>query len=143
MKSFKKIFLIPVFLFIPILLFGINPQVTKAATVENLQAQINALLVQIAQLRQQLAQMREASTTWCHTFNTNLKIGDSGQDVFALNEILIRGGYVGVDHSNYFSEKTASVVVHFQEKYASEILAPLGLIRGTGFVGPATRAKLN
>ncbi|MBI1866227.1 MAG: hypothetical protein HYS02_00470, partial [Candidatus Staskawiczbacteria bacterium] len=42
-----------------------------------------------------------------------------------------------------FDERLASAVSEFQEKYASEILAPYGLKRGTGYVGPSTRKKLN
>ena|GEM_PF-5217731 len=39
------------------------------------------------------------------------------------------------------SQKTA--VAQFQQKYASEILAPYHLTRGSGNVGKATLSKLN
>jgi len=42
-----------------------------------------------------------------------------------------------------FLSLTRAAVIRFQEKYTSEILAPLGLRRGTGFIGPMTRAKIN
>jgi len=42
-----------------------------------------------------------------------------------------------------FLQLTQSAVIRFQEKYANEILKPLGLERGTGFLGAMTRAKIN
>lgn len=84
------------------------------------------------------------STTavWCHDFNTNLKVGDSNAEVSALKTVLQKEG-LDSSTSMTFDEDTASAVSGFQQKYASEILAPVGLKYGTGFVGPSTRAKLN
>src|SRR3989344_1136949 len=91
---------------------------------------------------------------WCHTFNVNLKINDSDKspvgegEIGALRSALTREGFeIGDEHSSnfptYFGESTAAAVTGFQEKYKSEILAPIGLAHGTGYVGPATRKKLN
>ncbi|PIS34818.1 MAG: hypothetical protein COT37_00645 [Parcubacteria group bacterium CG08_land_8_20_14_0_20_43_9] len=41
----------------------------------------------------------------------------------------------------YFATKRA--VIRFQERYADEILYPLGLPSGTGYVGASTRSKIN
>ena len=79
------------------------------------------------------------------SFNRNLGLGMSGDDVKALQEILINEGVweSEVDATGYFGSITKSAVIKYQEKYAAEILEPLGLTNGTGFVGSSTRAHLN
>ena len=42
-----------------------------------------------------------------------------------------------------FLTKTRLAIIRFQEKYASEILTPSGLNKGTGYVGQRTRIKIN
>lgn len=85
--------------------------------------------------------------TWCHTFNTNLQIGNSSNEVAALQTALSKQGFgfsLEADKVGFrFGEGTASAVTAFQEKYKSIILTPNGLLHGTGYVGAATRAKLN
>lgn len=73
-----------------------------------------------------------------------LKIGFSGMDVKGLQEFLIREGHLqGGYNTGYFGRLTERAVRDFQEKYASEILMPLGLDKGTGIVGIFTRKKIN
>jgi hypothetical protein len=143
---FRKCLLISAFLSIFILPFLANAPAATAITADEIRAQINALLAQIQQLQEQLAQIQGATSTWCHTFNVNLKVGDSGDEVVALQTALAKDGANNWEYKGYdgvFDEMTASVVTGFQQKYESEILTPLGLKYGTGYVGPATRAKLN
>ncbi len=47
------------------------------------------------------------------------------------------------NRTDRYTEATAAAVSAFQLKYKSEILDPNGLTAPTGYVGPATRAKLN
>jgi hypothetical protein len=118
--------------------------VAKAATAEELLKEIARLQALIAQLQKQLAEIQGKPAVWCHDFNVNLKIGDSGSEVEALQTALTKEGFnVGGDTPGEFGEYTASAVVGFQEKYKDEILIPWGLTHGTGFVGKTTRAKLN
>jgi len=76
---------------------------------------------------------------------TELKVGDKGYEVELLQmwlkqdrDVYPRGLVTG-----FFGNLTKEAVIRFQEKYASEILAPQGLTRGTGVVDLYTRIKLN
>lgn len=118
------------------------PSISSAQTVAGLQAQIQALLAQVQALQAQLTQLQGGTTTWCHTFNTNLGVGASGPEVTALQTALQKEGFSVAISGNY-DEQTAAAVTGFQEKYKDEILTPNNLQYGTGYVGPSTRAKLN
>lgn len=74
----------------------------------------------------------------------DLRQGLSGDDIKTLQQKLVEEGvYPEGLITGYFGSLTKQAVIRFQEKYASEILAPLGLTNGTGVVGPLTRKKLN
>lgn len=125
----------------------------SAATVDELTAQINSLLSTIAALQSQLATLSGgSSTTGSYTFTKDLKMGDTGTDVMNLQKVLNSSADTQVaatgvgssgNESSYFGALTKAAVIKFQNKYASEVLTPLGLTAGTGYVGAATRAKLN
>jgi peptidoglycan hydrolase-like protein with peptidoglycan-binding domain len=77
-------------------------------------------------------------------FSSDLSVGMENEDIKKLQQILVdEGVYPEGKISGYFGNLTQAAVVRFQEKYKSEILAPAGMDKGTGYVGPATRTKLN
>lgn len=139
-----KSFLIVVVLTIAILCFGVA---AKAQTTD-VQALIAQLQSQIAQLTQQTAQLQAqqgATTTWCHTFDINLKIGSKNNEVPYLKTALIKEGLLkdSKNQNNVFDGQTFLAVIKFQEKYASDILTPLKLKHGTGNFDSTTRKKMN
>lgn len=127
----------------------------SAATVEELTAQISSLLAMISTLQAQLGSMSGGTTTTTgvsYTFTKNLKQGDTGADVMNLQKVLnmssdtqvsVSGAGAPGSESSYFGPATKAAVIKFQNKYASEVLSPVGLSAGTGYVGASTRAKLN
>ena len=75
-------------------------------------------------------------------FNQNLSLGMKGEDVKALQEMLIKEGVwprSDIEATGYFGSITREAVINYQEKYALEILEPIGLKNGTGFFGSFTR----
>lgn len=78
-------------------------------------------------------------------FSKSLKRGDQGPDVVALQHVLMLEGLFPANQNftGYFGDLTFSGVVALQQKYASEILTPIGLNHGSGFVGASTLKWLN
>src|SRR3989344_8304467 len=118
-------------------------------TADELQAQIQILLAQIATLQSQLTTL-QGGTTGAGlglSFSTDLKVGSTGQDVknlqIALNsdsatQIAASGVGSPGNESTYFGSLTKAAVIKFQNKYAADVLTPVGLTAGTGYVGSMT-----
>ncbi len=135
----------------------------QAATAEELAAQIAALQSQLASLQGQLGTTSTTTTTTTTgttsvaacagvTFTRNLTLGSTGTDVKCLQALLNKDAATAVAttgtgsagfETEYFGGLTKTAVIKFQNKYAAEVLTPVGLTAGTGFVGAQTRAKLN
>ena len=117
---------------------------------------ISRLSAQIEQLKRQIAEYQAKinailgsgnSSFACSEIKNNLYFGLKGnQEVSCLQEFLKNQGAdiypEGLVTGNFLS-LTQQAIIRFQEKYASEILAPLGLVKGTGYVGQMTRNKIN
>lgn len=123
------------------------PAYTQAQTRED-------LLSQLAQLRAQLAELIAQTTAspLVGSFSRNLQLGDRGDDVRLLQQVLNQNPATQVAtegfgapnaETTYFGQRTYQAVLRFQTLHASAILAPLNLSTPTGFVGPATRAILS
>ncbi len=130
-----------------------------SASIEETQKEselIQKLLARIAELKAGIARVQAEINAILRSrgekpifqeFEHNLYYGlRDNQEVGRLQEFLKNQGLEiypeGLVTGNFLS-LTRAAVIRFQEKYASEILAPLELIKGTGFVGRATRAKIN
>ena len=88
------------------------------------------------------------------TFQKSLKIGDMvypdvnylqyflDQDV--INTVVANSGPGSANNTtSFFGNKTADAVSRFQTLYASEVLAPAGLMIPTGYFGKLSMAKVN
>ena len=116
-------------------------QMTRAEILAAI-ARIRAL---IADLQKQLTALTGTTTSTfsCTQITKNLFYSISNDpQVKCLQEILKSQGYTVVVSGNYDAATKAAVAL-FQQKYASEILAPYHLTRGSGNVGNATRSKIN
>ncbi|MEK7124564.1 MAG: peptidoglycan-binding protein [Patescibacteria group bacterium] len=123
---------------------------------ENNDALIQKLLAQIEGLKKQISELMAKRTqavlgqstvnNSCLSITLNLSAGAAGGEVSCLQKFLKNQGYEIYPEglvTGYFGSLTKSAVIRFQEKYKNEILSPLGFSSGTGFVGLATRNKIN
>ncbi|HJN62464.1 MAG TPA: hypothetical protein QGH92_02675 [Candidatus Parcubacteria bacterium] len=127
------------------------PIITKPIsemTVSELLAKIAEIQAMIVQLQVQLAALNNnPGQISCQAITDNLYYGlMSDNRVKCLQEFLVSQGSdiypQGLTTGNFLS-LTKTAVIKFQEKYAAEILTPLELEQGTGFVGISTRDKIN
>ena len=129
---------------------------SAAPTEEELRTQIAELEKTVAELSKKLESIAvERGATGQQTndiFLRNLAEGDTGDDVRALQTVLnvdprteVAAGGPGSrgKETTTFGPLTKHAVKRFQELYASDVLLPLGLSSGTGYVGASTRKKLN
>jgi hypothetical protein len=108
--------------------------------------QIETLKNTIAELEVQISIIREQRVAKMKIHN-NLFFGmRNSTEVQRLQKFLkAQGSEIypeGLVTGNFFN-LTKAAVIRFQNRHKAEILTPIGLERGTGFVGPKTRAKIN
>lgn len=86
-----------------------------------------------------------------YLFTQDLSMGADSAEVMQVQKFLNGKGFMVASagagspgmETTYFGSLTSAAVAAFQNAYASEILAPVGLTAGTGYWGPSTRAKAN
>lgn len=137
--SIKKITSFGVSAMTVIMLSGSLIMPVQAATVADLQAQINALLAQIQALQTQLASAQGTTTTT--TFTKDLTLGSKGDEVTALQNLLISANkgakaaaLAAVGATGYFGSLTQAALAEYQ--------AAVGISPAAGYFGPKTRAYI-
>ena len=120
--------------------------------IEDLLAQVQELKAQIASLQAKIVAILSkgtagaSSSTGFSSFSQNLFYGIKSLKISRLQEFLCNQGaeiYPEGLVTGYFGPLTKAAVIRFQEKYRGEILEPLDLNKGTGYVGKLTRRKIN
>ena len=135
------------------LLFG-SFSIVKAKTAEEILAKIAELKAQIAELKVQLIEIQGEEPAAFEgippdfIFKGKPRYGMKNNEIKYLQIIL--KAKIGpptypenVPATGYFGPITRASIIKFQEKYAGEVLAPLELVKGTGFAGNKTKDKLN
>ena len=115
--------------------------------ISSLLARIDSLKKEIARLQALISSNNGGQNTVCQGLEKNLYSGlTNNADVKCLQQFLKNQGaeiYPEGLVTGNFGNLTYQAVVRFQEKYRADILIPSGLEKGTGFVGVATRGKIN
>lgn len=128
-----------------------NSGVSDAATIAKLNALAQEYNITLAEYALAFPPTPAAALPK-QVFTQTLSLGMVSSDVVLLKTILnsdpatalvYTSAAEAADPADLFDAATQAAVIKFQDKYASEILAPSGLTQGTGVAGPATLAKLN
>ncbi|MBU1870540.1 hypothetical protein KKF17_00205 [Patescibacteria group bacterium] len=117
----------------------------KEKIIEELKAQIEDLKTKIAVLKAKIVEDLRVKMD-CHAFKNNLYFGLFSPEVNCLQQFLKTQGpdiYPEARITGFLGPLTQTAIIRFQEKYADEILLPLKMEKGTGFVGLFTRSKIN
>lgn len=130
------------------------PVAASATTNEEIHAQINALIAQLeaqgGSTSSYSAYAHTGENSTC-TFTKQLNLGMYDPEVINVQRLLNAspdtqvasfGAGAPGEETDFFGERTKMAVIRFQNKYASNVLAPMGLTHGTGVVDIATRAQL-
>ncbi len=118
------------------MVFSLVAPAAKAATAEELQAQIAALMAQITALQggSTTTTTTTTSSTGMYTFTRALTMGSTGADVTALQNFLISKGHtIAAGATGYFGAQTAAAVAAWQSAN--------GVSPAAGYFGPVSQAK--
>ena len=119
---------------------------TDQTLIQKLLAQIESLKKQIADIIAKQQGGIVVPSNVCSKITSNLSFGSMGSEVSCLQEFLKNQGpniYPEGFVTGKFGSLTKAAVIRFQEKYASEILTPIGMQNGSGYVGAQTLKKIN
>ena len=106
----------------------------EAATLEELQAQIQTLIAQINALKGNVPGSSNLGA--CNPFAIDMTLGRSGVEVTNLQKFLINKGHsIPAGATGYFGEQTRSALAQFQSQN--------GISPAVGYFGPLTRGKVN
>jgi hypothetical protein len=126
-----------------------SDETIQEKTEQEFLVQIEYLKREIARLKAQLDAIKNNKNipnNACGIKNDLFFGLSSNSEVICLQQLLRNQGndiYPEGLITGNFLELTKRAVIRFQEKYADEILKPLGLTRGTGYVGEMTRKKIS
>jgi len=114
--------------------------------IKRLQAIIEDLKQKIAIILAQRSGGLVVNNDYCASISGDLYIGMSGDNIRCL-QLFLKGQGSDIYPEGFvtgnFASLTQQAVIRFQEKYAAEILTPLGMQKGSGYVGTQTRLKIN